>query len=47
MRSELIAAAILNFQENKGVLGDTYDVFKQMVAMAFKGYGLDPANPGD
>jgi hypothetical protein len=47
IRSELIAGAIFNFQDNKGVLGDSFNTFKQLVAVAFQGYGLDPSRPGD
>lgn len=47
IRSELIAGAIFNYQDNRGVLGDNFNTFKQLTAIAFKGYGLDPARPGD
>lgn len=47
VRSQVIGAAILNFRANAGVLGAGFDVFKQLAAIGFKGYGLDPASPGD
>lgn len=47
IRSELIAAAVLNYDENKHVFGEGADVFAKFVATAFRGYGLDPAKPGD
>ena len=45
IRSELIAMAILNFNENKGLVGfgDTFEVFKKFVAVAFRSYGLNPS----
>lgn len=46
VRSQIICAAILNYRENQDVLGKGYDVFQQLVAIGFKGYGLDPAAPG-
>ena len=46
IRSQIICAAILNYRENQGVLGKGYDVFQQLAAIGFKGYGLDPASPG-
>jgi hypothetical protein len=46
VRSQIICAAILNYRENLDVLGKDYDVFQQLVAIGFKGYGLDPAAPG-
>ena len=47
IRSELIAGAILNYNMNKHVYGEGFDVFCKFVQVAFKGYGLDSANPGD
>ena len=47
LRSEAIAAAILNFKENKGLLGDNFTVFTKFVSVAFRGMGLDPTKPGD
>lgn len=46
IRSELIAAAIFNFQDNRQTLGDSFATFRQLVAIGFRGYGLDPAHPG-
>lgn len=47
IRSELIAMAMLNFNENRGQLGNDFETFKRFVCLAFKSYGLDPMNPGD
>lgn len=47
IRSELIAGAIFTYQDNRRSLGDTFKTFKQFVAIAFKGYGLDASRPGD
>jgi HopA1 effector protein family len=47
IRSELIAGAIFNYQDNLRTLGNTFNTFRQLVAIAFKGYGLDPARPGN
>lgn len=45
IRSQAIAMAILYFRKNITVLGSRYDVFRQSVAIGFKEYGLDPAEP--
>jgi len=45
LRSQIIAAAILNYRANLNALPDEYTVFRQLVAIGFKGHGLDPANP--
>jgi len=42
IRSELIAAAILNYNENKHIFGASLQVFKNFVAVAFRCNGLDP-----
>ncbi len=47
IRSELIAGAILNYNMNKHVYGEGFDVFCKFVQVAFRGYGLDPTNPGN
>jgi len=47
VRSQVICAAVLNYRENTGVLGSGYEVFKKLAAIGFKGYGLDPAAPGN
>lgn len=47
IRSQLIAAAILNYNENKDTFGASFNVFKQFIAVAFRCNGLDPAHPGD
>jgi hypothetical protein len=47
IRSQLIAMAIVNFNENKGLYGSGLDAFKKFVCAAFTGYGLDPMNPGN
>lgn len=45
IRSELIASAIMHYRENRRILGEGYPVFRQFVAIGFKGAGLDPAHP--
>jgi hypothetical protein len=47
VRSQAIAAAILNFQMNLDQVGNTFDAFVRFVSVAFTGMGLDPSNPGD
>jgi type III HopA1-like effector protein len=47
IRCELIAMAIHNFNANKGTMGSSFEVFQKFVQVAFLGYGLDPAQPGD
>ena len=47
IRSELIAGAILNYNENMHVYGKGFDVFCKFVQVAFRGYGLDPTKPGN
>lgn len=47
IRSELIAMAVLNYNANRHVFGEGFDVFATFVAAAFRGYGLDPERPGD
>jgi len=47
IRCELIAMAIHNFNANKGTMGSSFEVFQKFVQVAFLGYGLDPAKPGD
>jgi hypothetical protein len=47
LRSELIAGAILNFNANKHIYGNGFEAFSKFVCVAFRGYGLDPARPGD
>ena len=47
IRSELIAMAIENYHANKGVIGTGFDPFARCVCTAFRGYGLDPMNPGN
>ncbi len=46
LRCEIIAAAVHNFNANKQVCGDSFEVFKKFVAVGFRGCGLDPARPG-
>lgn len=46
VRSQVICAAILSYRANTDVLGSGFAVFKQLAAIGFKGYGLDPAAPG-
>ncbi len=47
IRSQLIAAAIENYNANKHIFGSSFQVFKQFVAVAFRCNGLDPEHPGD
>ena len=47
IRSQLIAMAIWNYNENKPVYGASFESFKKFVCTAFTGYGLDPMHPGD
>lgn len=47
IRSQAIAAAILSYRENRHILGGDYQVFRQFAAIAFRGFGLDPAAPGN
>lgn len=47
IRSQLIAAAIYNYNDNKAIYGDNFESFTKFVSVAFKGYGLNPAQPGD
>ncbi len=47
IRSQLIAMAILNYNANSGSYGTGFDVFKRFVCAAFRGYGLNPMQPGD
>ena len=47
IRCQLIAAAIYNFNDNKAIHGDNFESFSKFVSVAFKGYGLNPAQPGD
>ena len=47
IRSELIAMGIENYHANKGVIGTGFDPFARCVCTAFRGYGLDPMNPGN
>jgi hypothetical protein len=47
IRCELIAMAIHNFNANKGTVGSGFEVFQKFVQVAFEGYGLDAAAPGD
>jgi hypothetical protein len=42
-----IAAAIINFNANTDLVGDTFDDSVKFVAVAFRGYGFDTARPGD
>ena len=46
IRSEVITAAVLSYRDNAAVLGAGLETFKQLCAIGFKGFGLDPANPG-
>jgi hypothetical protein len=46
LRCEAIAAAIHNFNANKKLLGNTFEQFQRFVAVAFRGVGLNPAEPG-
>jgi hypothetical protein len=47
IRTELIAMAIENYNENKTMVGSGAEMFKRFVCVAFRGYGLDPMNPGN
>jgi hypothetical protein len=47
IRSQLIAMAILNYNENTGLYGKGFEVFSRFVCTAFRGYGLDPMQPGN
>jgi hypothetical protein len=48
IRSQLIAMAIENYHDNKSRLnGSDFERFQKFVSVAFKGYGLDPAKPGN
>ena len=47
IRCQLIAMAIHNFNDNKAVFGSGFEVFQKFVQVAFEGYGLDAAQPGD
>lgn len=49
IRSELLAMAVVNYLENGDrVEGDSeLDIFNRFVCAAFRGFGLDPLNPGN
>lgn len=46
IRSQAIAAAILNFKDNLDSVNENLDTFARFVSVAFTGMGLDPTNPG-
>lgn len=41
IRSQLIAMAIMDFNENQHIFGSSFFTFKQFVALAFQAHGLD------
>lgn len=47
IRSQLIAMAIMDFNENKHIFGSSFFTFKQFVALAFQAHGLDVRDPGE
>lgn len=47
IRSQLIAMAIMDFNENKHIFGSSFFTFKQFVALAFQTHGLDVRHPGE
>lgn len=47
IRCELIAMAIYNFNDNKHIIGDSFETFMELVSVAFTAYGLDPTKPAD
>lgn len=47
LRSQAIAAAVINYNENKNLLGASFENFKKFVAVSFRSFGIDPNNPWD
>lgn len=45
LRSEVITEAIMKYRSNLHILGSGYTVFRQLVALSFLDYGLDPSRP--
>ncbi len=47
IRSQLIAMAVVEYNANKHLFGETFLAFKQFVTVAFLSHGLSTRNPGD
>jgi hypothetical protein len=47
VRSQAIAAAVMNYQMNLDQVPNNFDTFCRFVSVAFTGLGLDPQNPGN